>query len=325
MKMKCLVATAMLMLSVLALAAPDDSLLNNSRHGYVPGIRKALQDGASINEAMDYEGNTALMLAAGAGKLDAVKFLIEKGADINKVGGGDSQSTALIEAGDTGTPQVIFYLASRGANLNAVTRYRQTAMIRAAYAGRTGNIKALLAAGADPNHRDDFGAAIHAASKNGYADVIQALLAGKANANQPSSSDGYSALMFAASGGNLEASKVLLDAGADVNAQMSVGTTALVFAAENKKSDVGLLLLNRGANPNILNNEKKSALWWAARYGQVELVQKLLEKGAASTINVESSSGYTAMGAAIDNEERIDEDQHRAMIEMMRNAGGRAE
>jgi hypothetical protein len=48
-------------------------------------------------------------------------------------------------------------------------------------------------------------------------------------------------------------------------------------------------------------------------------------KGAASTINVEASSGSTPLGTALRNEENIDEDQHRAMIDMMKKAGAQAE
>ncbi|HOS40822.1 MAG TPA: hypothetical protein PLG31_13890, partial [Spirochaetota bacterium] len=72
-----LVAVLMMMTPAFANDDANERLLGNSRNGSVPGIRMALKDGAKINEAHDHEYNTALMLAAGGGHLEAVKVLVD--------------------------------------------------------------------------------------------------------------------------------------------------------------------------------------------------------------------------------------------------------
>ena len=60
-----------------------------------------------------------LFLAAGEGRLDAVRYLLDQGADVNarEYGG----RTALTEAAFSGNASVIKELLLRGADLNAIS------------------------------------------------------------------------------------------------------------------------------------------------------------------------------------------------------------
>ena len=60
--------------------------------------------------------------------------------------------------------------------------------------------------------------------------------------------------------------EVLLDAGADINAQDEVGRTALMEACVAFKKDVIRLLISRGADVNLCDNNGCTALMRAA-YG----------------------------------------------------------
>jgi ankyrin repeat protein len=68
---------------------------------------------------------------------------------------------------------------------------------------------------------------------------------------------GHTALFYAASNGQLEVVKLLLEkgAGADIDGKNHNGTP-LLFAAQNGDIDVVKLLLAKGANPNAECNSK---------------------------------------------------------------------
>ena len=72
-------------------------------------------------------------------------------------------------------------------------------------------------------------------------------------------------LMFAAEGNqNPEVIRVLLDAGADVNARVEDGMTPLMFAAEgNQNPEVIMTLLDNGADGEKISIEGKTAFDYA--------------------------------------------------------------
>src|SRR5207244_1189714 len=83
----------------------------------------------------------------------------------------------------------------------------------------------------------------------------------------------FTPLQFAVRAGSLEATKVLLDAGADVNRPVAmgkdgqiVGMSPLILATHNAHYEVAAYLLERGANPNAdLENTGFSVLHQVAR------------------------------------------------------------
>ena len=85
--------------------------------------------------------------------------------------------------------------------------------------------------------------------------------------------------MDAAVAGSVEAMTVLLDKGADVNAQNPFGTTALMMSA----TDIAKvrLLLDRGANAALASKQGRTALFIAAMTeGTAPIVRLLIAKGA---------------------------------------------
>lgn len=78
---------------------------------------------------------------------------------------------------------------------------------------------------------------------------------------------------------SLDTVRVLLEAGADVNATQHGGYTPLLQAAAAGKKDLVLLLLEHGARPDCLCDRGKSAADYARERGHTELVE-LLESHA---------------------------------------------
>ena len=88
---------------------------------------------------------------------------------------------------------------------------------------------------------------------------------------------GMSALMLAIINSNQPAVRALLDRGADPRATDRNGSTTLMWAVGSESPDPSLVqeLLKRGVDPNAQNKLGESALTWASRRGNVSLVERL--------------------------------------------------
>ena len=85
----------------------------------------------------------------------------------------------------------------------------------------------LLAAGADPNHKDKYSnTPLHIAALGGLRTLVQSLLHAGANPNMLNT-DQRSALHIAASHGHAEVLKYLKDAGGDFEAQDKYGVSPM--------------------------------------------------------------------------------------------------
>lgn len=87
--------------------------------GDLEGTIDLISKKADVNGADD-KGSTALMIAAGAGRLDLMKALIEAKADVNA--GNAKGVTPLIFAAAKGQAKAVILLVKAGANYNARTK-----------------------------------------------------------------------------------------------------------------------------------------------------------------------------------------------------------
>ncbi len=167
----------------------------------------------SLIRAEDQYGSTALDLAVELSDVELVRQLLEKGADVHH------------ESPRTGLP-----------------------LHRAAFAGNKRLIETLLAAGADPNRNPrrspahDFGTALHFAVIGGSVDATRMLLEHGASVNSAATDHGgvtpliVSVMNTRRPNERVELVRLLLDAGADINAADSLGNTALSVASSRAKS-----------------------------------------------------------------------------------------
>lgn len=114
--------------------------------------------------------------------------------------------------------------------------------------------------------------------------------------------DSWTALIWAARSGSVEALGVLLDAGADVNLPGSTGdnwdATPLQHAILQRQPAVVRLLLDRGANPNRSAGPRSVApLFLAAGDTDPAILKLLLAHGADPS--VEDETGATPLSKAV--------------------------
>jgi ankyrin repeat protein len=168
-----------------------------------------------------------------------------------------------------------------GAVLEAELHLTADTFIEKARQGDMAAIRSLLAAGIDPNVKDDEGrTALIAAAAGGQTEIVKLLLEKGAEVNARNQ-QGETALFVASGiGEGAEMVKELIKRGADINIETG-GMTPLMNAASRRQTDIAQILIEHGADINRKNRENIGALGLAARANQMEIVNLLMVKGVA--------------------------------------------
>jgi Ankyrin repeats (3 copies)/Ankyrin repeat len=123
------------------------------------------------------------------------------------------------------------------------------------------------------------GTPLHAASHKGHLEAARLLLALGADVNTING-DKKTPLCLAYDGGHLEVMRLLLKHGADMDVQYGGAGPLTHDASLHGRADVIHLLLQHNADVNIRNRFNQTPLHTAAMMGQATVVQLLLEHGA---------------------------------------------
>ena len=262
-------------------AAPggETALMSAARAGGVRAVAALLARGADPNAAEATRGQTALMWAAGEGHAEVVRLLLAAGADLHARSRAPAAADAARGAGT---------YTRRVPRLDAFTP-----LLFAVRAGRTAAVRALLAAGADPNEAAPDGTSplVMAAANAHWA--LGALLL-EAGADPNAAGQGWPALHQAVRTRNLnigffphpeptgtmsslEFAARLIAHGADVNARITqpivdgfrgfwtqTGATPLLAAAKGADAEMMRLLAAHGADATLANERGTTPLMAAA-------------------------------------------------------------
>jgi cytohesin len=255
---------------------PSYDLFRHAIHCDSPRcVAVMIELGAEVNTP-DECCSTPLMYAA-QGCLEIVKLLIEAGADPNAL---HEDFDPELDPDRHGEPALFWAMLMRNRDVieyleplthptlrdqarDALRRWREReakeagpplppadqALHEAALHNRTDDMRSALAAGADVNQQDRYGA---------------------------------TPLGRVALFGNLQAVKVCLEYGADVNKPDTVGNTPLIDAVRMDNKEVVATLLEAGADPTCPNSGGHSALSFADtpwRGEILELLRKFVQNG----------------------------------------------
>jgi len=254
---------ASIALAAIALLAQDADNLSGKVYAAIRennlALLKSVLDSSPNPNVTDDRGITPLMYAAEIGSLDAMRLLIDRGADVNLQN--NFGSTALMWS--VSDAAKVRLLLEHGAQVNTVARSGRTALIIAAFANPSAEVvKLLLAKGAKVDVMDTRHVTpLNAATFGNDTATTRLLLDTNADINTPDTFIGLTPLMNAAGNRNVEAVKLLLAKGAAVNAvskteglpKIQTGTvefggwTPLLMASAFGPTEAVNILLNAGA------------------------------------------------------------------------------
>jgi uncharacterized protein len=156
--------------------------------------------------------------------------------------------------------------------------------------------RSALKSGAKVNAKDYY--FLHQACSGGSAEIARLLIDNKINVNQKSP-DGETGLMIALGYPvKTELIRMLIKAGADVNAANKAGLTPLMLVAQNmidveQYAEVATELIKSKARPDDKDAKGMTALMWASGQGSPAIAKILIAAGA--DVNVKDSNGMTAL------------------------------
>ncbi len=137
----------------------------------------------------------------------------------------------------------------------------------------------------------------------GTSDMLRLLIELGAEVNAQDGYDGTALILFAIREGHVEEPekfRVLIELGAEVNAQDYNGDTALMFASREGYFEIVDLLLKSGAEVDKTNKQGDTALMIAIRDSyDINTVRLLIEAGA--DVNAKNDDGDTALTIASAN------------------------
>lgn len=156
--------------------------------GDVAGVRAAVAAGADL-EVRGSEGRTPLVEATKARRTEIAVLLLQAGADPNVQD--DMEDSAFLYAGAEGLDEILRATLAHGADVTSTNRYGGTALIPASEHAHVSTVMILIDAGVPLDHVNHLGwTALHEAIVlgNGGPDhvrVVRALLAAGADPELP--------------------------------------------------------------------------------------------------------------------------------------------
>jgi len=243
---------------------------------------------ASTANAANPDGTTPLLAAIRFGKLDVVKTLLAKGANVNQPA--RDGVSPLMTAAD-GTPYMPFNLplveAVLAANpdIEAQDAGGRTALYHAVAEGKLDVATLLLDKGARIDRKTNDGTTpLLASVQFGKLPLLQLLLERKAQVELTNVS-GETPLMIAAEGtaympNNAPLVEALIGAGAHVDVVDQRGRSALYRASAEGKEDAMALLIEHQANPNLRASDRSTPLIEAVTFAKLGAAKLLIDHGA---------------------------------------------
>lgn len=263
----------------------NNALMLSAVKGHTGIFNILLQQTRNINHTNN-QGRTAAILSSHHGRLDCVRSLHQRGADLNVFDGYGHH--AILHAACEGHADVLNFLLQVNNNyIDYETLHGETALTISSFRGHAECVRVLLTRGADPHRRNLIGSnALLFAALGNKIEILTILLSPPylqgCNLNHQNF-EGQTALMYAAKNGHLGCVRFLHRKGADIHVQDVHGNNALILAAGG--GSLGHVrtiyyLIQQGSSIDHMNHDGHTALMTACMSGYIRVVQALYRRDA---------------------------------------------
>jgi ankyrin repeat protein len=265
-----------------------------ARAGDLVTLEALLSQDPHLVSAVDENGRTPLHIAAAAGQEEAVRLLLQRGADVNAAdaAGMSAVDLAFFAERASGTARLTRLLVSEGAEFDANATFRRARRLDLVISpGNVEMTRFLVEQGADVNATGYVFAPLENAAARGHMEIAEFLLENGADVNLRGG-DGNPPLRWAVERGHAEVVDLLLEHGAAVDFTDALyGRDLLHLAALNGHLDVVRSLVSRGVELNGRDSTGRTPLRYAAKYGHEIVADYLVEGGAVRPSDLEENYG----------------------------------
>jgi len=231
------------------------------------------------------DGATALHWAVHWDDLEIAATLLKLGANPDTAN--EYGLTPLHLACTNRNSQMVEKLLGAGADANSASWTGESVLMTCSGSGTTRGVAALLESGADVNasEHNRGQTALMWASASKHSDIVKLLLDHGVDITvrtqpmekcitclDPSTSGGFTALLFAARSGDLESARYLVRAEVDTNESTKEFGNSLVIASASGHEDLALFLLENGADPDSADQNGVTALHFAISKGLSRMI-----------------------------------------------------
>lgn len=299
----------------------DTPLIHAVRKGSLPLVKLLVANGAVVTYRRKASGRTAIFGALGHGNFSIVEFLVQSGEDPRTK---DSDGwDLLMVASNASDLKAVKYLLDKGVDINNRAENGTTAMHLAAQHDSEDGLavlNSLIKMGGNIMARDDFGITpFMEATHQGAAGAARILIEKGAKVNDVDKED-LTPLHLAVRGWwpakKPEIVDLLLANGACVNARDKEGLTPLMVASGYSETQPIRALISHGAEIDAQDERGWTSLMYAASENQVGVIRLLVDHGA--DLNLRTTSGKTALKIAEDKE------RNREAYELLKSLGAKA-
>ncbi|KAK6169536.1 hypothetical protein SNE40_020574 [Patella caerulea] len=252
-------------------------------------VKLLVEAGADVN-LQDISRTTPIEMAALRGMVTTVKYLAERGANLDLENNQGTFLHSLADSkirADSYDDECVQLLVTKGMDINKLNQLNETPLYLAVCRGNDEMAKSLIKSHCDVNIKvgNNVESVLLASIRLKHTTVAEILIQAGCDFNIPDK-NGVTPLMECIKAGNLVLLKQLIDQGASVNAQDNEGTFVLDYLCrsynQQNSADIVKIMIDAGVDIHKCNN----LLGRAIRRGYYESASLLIEQGMdVNTVN----------------------------------------